>query len=383
MAPHLQRSDLKPYLVSVVSVIAAAILTVASEPFFEGKAPLFFLTIAVILSAAFGGVGAGLLATALSVGVVLSVLRNPVLILVLTHSSLALFAGVGVAISLVVGELRTMNAALIRARDELRMANEKLSERTEALSNSNEELRRFASGLSHDLHAPLRSIGALTEALIASNAESANESSKECAQLIVNGVQRMESMIEGLLEYAAAVDGREGTVLSDCNSVVERVLQDLRYETEASGAVVKVDPLPVVRVNESRLVQVFLNLVGNAVKYRSARKPEIHISAREQGNDWRFSVSDNGIGFDMRYADEIFGMFQRLPNSDAYEGSGVGLALCKAVIQRHHGRIWVESEPGKGSTFFFTLPKAGEHHGILRKPVAAEQSPLRAKKAAE
>src|ERR1041385_681236 len=113
MVPHLQRSDLKAYLVSVASVIAAAILTVASEPFFEGKAPLFFLTIAVILSAAFGGVGAGLVATALSVGVVLSVLRNPVLILVLAHSSLALFVGVGVAISLVVGELRTMNAALV------------------------------------------------------------------------------------------------------------------------------------------------------------------------------------------------------------------------------------------------------------------------------
>jgi light-regulated signal transduction histidine kinase (bacteriophytochrome) len=128
---------------------------------------------------------------------------------------------------------------------------------------------------------------------------------------------------------------------------------------------------------------VFSNLIGNAVKYRSARKPEVHISVREQGDDWRFSVRDNGIGFDMRYADEVFGMFKRLPNSAAYEGSGVGLALCKAVIQRYHGRIWAESEPGKGSTFFFTLPKAGEHHDTLRKPAVAEQSPLRAKKAAK
>jgi signal transduction histidine kinase len=383
MAPHLQRSDLKPYLFSVVSVITAAILTVAIEPYFEGKAPLFFLTIAVILSAAFGGMGAGLLATALSVGVVLTVLRDKVFVLVAAHSSLALFAVIGIAISLVIGKLRTTNTALIRARDELRVANEKLSERTEALSNSNEELERFASGLAHDLHTPLRSIGALTEVLIASNAGRMDESSKECARLIVNGVQRMESMIEGLLKYAAAVDSRDDTVLSDCNAVVERVLQDLRYEIEASGALVKVDPLPVVRVNQSRLTQVLLNLVGNAVKYRSARKPEIHISAREQGDDWRFSVTDNGIGFDMRYADEIFGMFKRLPNAEGYEGSGVGLALCKAVIQRYHGRIWVESEPGKGPTFFFTLPKAGEHNDVLRKPVVAEQSPLRAKKAAK
>ena len=115
----------------------------------------------------------------------------------------------------------------------------------------------------------------------------------------------------------------------------------------------------------------------------SQRPPQIHISARDQGTDWIFAVKDNGIGLDMRYADEIFGMFKRLPNSDRYEGSGVGLALCKAVIQRYHGRIWVESEPGKGSTFFFTLPKAGEHHDTLRKPAVAEPSPLRAKKAAK
>jgi chemotaxis family two-component system sensor kinase Cph1 len=133
-------------------------------------------------------------------------------------------------------------------------------------------------------------------------------------------------------------------------------------------------------VNEAHLVQVFSNLVGNAVKYRSAQTPEVHISAREQGNDWIFAVKDNGIGLDMQYADDIFGMFKRLHSSDGYEGSGVGLAVCKVIIQRYGGRIWVESEPGKGSTFLFTLPKAGEHDAILRKPAVAEQSPLRAKR---
>ena len=382
MALHLQRSDLKLYWVSIVSVITAAVLTVAIEPFFDGKAPLFFLTIAVILSAAFGGMAAGLLATALSVGVVLSVLRDKVFILVLAHSSLALFAVVGIAISLVIGKLRTMNTALIRARDELRVANEKLSERTEALSHSNEELRRFAYGLAHDLHNPLRSIGALTDLLVGRNAGKLDESSKECARMIAGGVKRMESMIEGLLEYAAALDSREDTVPSDCNAVVERVLQDLQHVIETSGATVKLDPLPVFKVNEAHLVQVFLNLVGNAVKYRSVQNPQIHISARDQGTDWMFAVKDNGIGLDMRDADKIFGMFKRLHNSDRYEGSGVGLALCKAVIQRYGGRIWVESEPGRGSTFFFTIPKAGEHDDILSNPAATQQSPLRAKKAA-
>jgi signal transduction histidine kinase len=201
MALHLQRSDLKPYLVSFLLVVTAAILTVAIEPFFEGKAPLFFLTIAVILSAAFGGMGAGLLATALSVGVVLSVLRNEIFILVLAHSSLALFAVVGIAISVFIGKLRIMNTALVRARDELRVANEKLSERTEALSHSNEELRRFAYGLAHDLQYPLRSVGALTDLLIGRNAGKLDESSKECARMIVDGVKRMDSMIEGRLRH--------------------------------------------------------------------------------------------------------------------------------------------------------------------------------------
>jgi signal transduction histidine kinase len=382
MARHLQRSDVKRYLVSVLSVITAAILTLAIEPFFDGKAPLFFLTIAVILSAAFGGMGAGLVATTLSVGVVLSVLRNKIFILVLAHSSLALFAVVGIAISVFIGKLRTMNTALIQARDELRVANEKLCVRTEALSHSNEELQRFAYGLAHDLHNPLRSIRALTDLLVGRNAEKLDESSKECARMIVDGVKRMDSMIGGLLDYAAAVDSHEDQVVTDCNTVVERVLQDLQYVIETSGTIVNFDPLPAVQVSESHLVQVFSNLIGNAVKYRSGQKPQIHISVGDQGTDWIFAVRDNGIGFDMRYADEIFGMFKRLPNLDRYEGSGVGLALCKAVIQRYHGRIWVESEPGKGSTFFFTVPNTGEPSDIIGKPTVAGQTPLRANKAA-
>lgn len=126
-------------------------------------------------------------------------------------------------------------------------------------------------------------------------------------------------------------------------------------------------------MNEGHVVQVFLNLIGNAVKYRSARKPEIHISARDQGGDWVLAVNDNGIGFDMQYADEIFGMFKRLHGGEKYDGSGIGLALTKAVIQRHGGTIWVESEPGKGSTFFFTLPKATDS---LSKPVESQRTPV-------
>jgi signal transduction histidine kinase len=360
MAHRVQRSDLKRYLVSILLVLAATVLTIAIKPLFAGKAPLVFFTISVILSAAYGGVGTGLLATALSLGIAFSLFQDRVFPLVLAQSSLALFAVIGIAIAIVVGKLRGLNAALTDSREELRAANERLSQQGEALSYSNEELQRFAYGLAHDLHNPLRSIGALTDLLIGRNADKLDESSKECARMIVDGVNRMGSMIRSLLDYAAAAESNDDNIATDCNSVMEHVLHDLHYVIETSGTLVNVERLPIVKMNEAHLIQVFSNLIGNAVKYRNALKPEVHISAREQRDEWCIAVKDNGIGLDMQYADNIFGMFQRLHTSKGYEGSGVGLALCKVIILRNGGRIWVESELGRGSTFFFTLPKVGE-----------------------
>ena len=177
--------------------------------------------------------------------------------------------------------------------------------------------------------------------------------------MITDGVKRMESMTKSLLDYAAASESH-GEAVADCGAVLDRVLQDLHYLIETSGIQVKYDPLPAARVNEAHLIQVFSNLIGNAIKYRSLLNAKVYISVREQGTDWLFTVKDNGIGLDMKYADDIFGMFKRLHGSKSYEGNGVGLAFCKMVIQRNGGRIWVESEPGEGSTFFFTLPKAEE-----------------------
>lgn len=376
LPPSERRSGLKTYLVSILLVFSATILTIAVEPFFAGRAPLVFFTIAVILAAAYGGTGAGLLATVLGIGVALLLFQDHVFALVMAQSSVTLFAVVGVAIAVVVGKLRGLNAALTATRDqleaanqELKLANDKLSQQGEILWRSNEELQRFAYSLAHDLHNPLRSIGALTDLLVGRNAEKLDESSKECARMITDGVKRMESMIRSLLDYAAAV-GSDDEGDSDCNSVVEWVIRDLHYAIETSGTVVEVERLPVVPVNESQLVQVFSNLIGNAIKYRGAPKPKVQISAKEQGAEWLFAVKDNGIGLDMHYAQDIFGMFKRLHNSNGYEGSGVGLALCKLVIQRYRGRIWVESQPGHGSTFFFTLPKVGEPFRNLSRPMA-------------
>jgi signal transduction histidine kinase len=389
MARRLERSHLKGYLCAVLLVAAAAILTLAIKPFFGGKAPLVFFTIAVTLAAAYGGIGSGLLTTALSVGVALFLFQDHVFALVMAQSSLTLFVVIGVAVTFVVGRLRGLNAALIQARDQLEvsnkgleLANERLLQQGVALSHANEELQQFAYGLAHDFNNPLRSIGALTDLLIDRNAEKFDERSKDCARMIVGGVQRMESMIKSLLDYAAAVESHGDRVVADCNTVVERALQDLHLEIEATGTLVNCDRLPIVTADETHLVQVFSNLVGNAIKYRSAQKPEIHISVRDQGADWLFAVRDNGIGFEMQYADNIFGMFKRLHSSDTFKGSGMGLSLCKAVIQCYGGRIWAESAPGQGSTFFFTLPVAADQHDSLRKPPLAEQTPLRKSQAA-
>ena len=364
---------LNRYVASALGVAAAAVLTFATRPLFGGKVPLFVFTIAVILSASYGGLPAGLLATALSGCVVLSLFQENVL--VMAHSSLALFALVGVVASVFIERLHRMNAALARSKVEveaakerisehteaLRCVNEKLLERTEALFKTNEELQCFAYALAHDLHAPLRGISALTELLVHRNAEKLDDSSQECAALIVNKVRQMQSMIHGLLDYAAAVDKPDERVATDVSGIVARAIQELDSAIEATNARITWDALPAVYATDVLLVRVFSNLIGNAIKYcPRGRNPEVHISAAEQSGDWVFCVHDNGIGLDMKYAEDIFGMFRRLHTAGEFEGNGIGLAVCKMVIQRHGGRIWVESEVGKGCRFLFTLPMTVE-----------------------
>jgi signal transduction histidine kinase len=357
----LDRSILKRYTMGALSPVAASLLTWAIEPWFGGKAPMIFFTLASILAAAYGGRGPGLVATGLSAGLV-SLLFNPqLLVMSFAHGSVIVLVVLGVGISLTMGRLQAINTRLARSTEHLEILNERLTARTEDLSQANEELQRFAYALAHDLSTPLRGISALTDLLVQRNQDRLDDSSKECAEMIVTRVQRTLAMIKGLLDYAAAVEKPEDRAPVDCNAVVAQAMTDLADAIKDSGAQIHVDPLPSVPGAASHLEQVFSNLISNAIKYRpSVRMPVIHISAAEKGGEWVFCVSDNGIGIDMKYAEEIFGMFRRLHSDDQYEGSGIGLALCKIIVQRHGGRIWLESEIGKGCRFYVALPKGND-----------------------
>ena len=177
----------------------------------------------------------------------------------------------------------------------------------------------------------------------------------------VDGCNRMQGLIQDLLAYSRA--GTNGKVFSEVSAedALQQALTNLRITIEQSGAVVSHDALPALRTDETQLTQVFQNLIGNAIKYRSAQAPRVHVSATNSvGNEWIFSVSDNGLGIAPQYFERIFVLFQRLHGRNEFEGTGIGLAICKKVLERLGGRIWVESQPEKGSTFYFALPERDE-----------------------
>jgi light-regulated signal transduction histidine kinase (bacteriophytochrome) len=178
----------------------------------------------------------------------------------------------------------------------------------------------------------------------------------EFIRFAVDGANRMQQLIEDLLSFSRV--GTRGGEFgpTDCDDVIERVVSNLQRLIDETKATVVHGPLPRVRADATQLMQLFQNLIGNAIKFRSERPCEVAITAQRADGEWRFSVSDNGIGIEPQYFDRIFVIFQRLHSRDLYSGTGIGLAICKRIVERHGGRLWVESELGKGSTFHFTLP---------------------------
>jgi PAS domain S-box-containing protein len=266
--------------------------------------------------------------------------------------------------------------ALLKARDELEM---RVRERTEELRNvntylqseivkraklaeqlkrSNQELEQFAYVASHDLQEPLRAITSYTQLLAKRYQDNLDERADKYINYIVDGATQMQRLITDLLAYSRV--GRHELKLEqiNCNAVLERVLLNLKVAIAESSAVITSTPLPTLKADAGQITQLLQNLLSNAIKYCNKAVPEIQITAVQNGEEWIFSIQDNGIGIEPQYLERIFIIFQRLHTRGEYSGTGIGLAICKKIVERHKGRIWVDSIPEQGSTFSFSLPKA-------------------------
>lgn len=242
---------------------------------------------------------------------------------------------------------------------ERKLAHEQLKQTSDDLARSNTDLQQFAYIASHDLSEPLRMIVSYLELLSERHHAQLNGEAQEFIGYAVDGAQRMQGMIQDLLAYARVDNRGREFQPTNCEGVLEAALKNLKLVIAETGAVVEHEPLPMVRGDPIQLAQVFQNLISNAIKFRGNTPPRIQIAARRGEREWTFSVQDNGIGIDQKNFERIFVLFQRLHTRQEYPGTGIGLALCKKIIERHGGRIWVESKAGQGTTFFFTLPVSG------------------------
>lgn len=239
---------------------------------------------------------------------------------------------------------------------ERRQIKKKLMSTLADLQRSNTDLQQFAYVASHDLQEPLRMVASYTQLLEKRYKDKLDTDAREFIQFAVDGALRMQRLINDLLSYSL-VGARQKTVKpTDCHSVLGQVIAGLSDEIEQNNVIITNDDLPTVMADASQMHELIKNLVCNAIKFSSEHAPRVHISAKQDGNKWLFSVQDNGLGIDPQYKDKIFLIFQRLHSKEEYPGTGIGLAICKRIVERHNGKIWVESNVGKGSTFYFTLP---------------------------
>jgi light-regulated signal transduction histidine kinase (bacteriophytochrome) len=237
----------------------------------------------------------------------------------------------------------------------IRTRQEKLEEKSRELARSNRELEQFAAKAAHDLQSPLATILGYSELIREKHEKTGDEETRGFADHVIQGVKRMSGFIKALLNYSTVSKPDIPAVPVDLDKVVKEVLEDLHFRIVEKKAEITSDPLPRIAINAGLAALLFQNLIGNAMKY-CEREPRIHMAAVRQGKEWRFSIRDNGIGIPEESRDRVFLMFEKLPTRQKYPGSGIGLATCQKIIERYGGRIWVESRPGEGSTFFFTLP---------------------------
>jgi signal transduction histidine kinase len=240
--------------------------------------------------------------------------------------------------------------------EERRQAQESLKQYALELERSNRELEEFAYVASHDLQEPLRIISSYLQLLSRRYSEQFDEDGQRFIHYTVDAADRLRELIDDLLAYSRVGTQGQPFTPTDCEVVLQEALINLQLVIEENSAVITYDPLPTVMGDTTQLRQLFQNLLGNAIKFHSDKPPHIHIGSRRETGHWLLWVQDNGIGLDPKFAERIFAIFQRLHNRGDYPGTGIGLTICKKIVERHNGRIWVESQPGQGTTFYFTLP---------------------------
>jgi light-regulated signal transduction histidine kinase (bacteriophytochrome) len=230
-------------------------------------------------------------------------------------------------------------------------------EKEQELRRLNEDLQQFAYSASHDLQEPIRNVAIYSEVVATQYREVLDDDGRQYLGFLVEGGRRLATLINDLLAYtrAGVIEGSVSSI--NTSKVLKNTLASLAEAIREAGGTITYDSLPDVYMAEAHLQQVLQNLLSNALKYRTEAPPQIHISAADLGAFWRFSVRDNGIGIDPQYKEKIFGVFKRLHRDQKYPGTGIGLAISHRVVERYGGRIWVESEVGKGATFFFTIPR--------------------------
>jgi NO-binding membrane sensor protein with MHYT domain/nitrogen-specific signal transduction histidine kinase len=253
--------------------------------------------------------------------------------------------------------LRPALANIHQGISQLELAKQALQHKSEELARSNAELEQFAYVASHDLQEPLRMVASYTQLLARRYQGKLDRDADEFIGFAVDGATRMQTLIRDLLSYSRVMTQGRSLQPVDTRRAFDAACENLHKAIEESGVAVSVGPLPVIQADATQMTQLFQNLLGNALKYRNEHAPRIHVDVRAAEKSWLFSVEDNGIGIEPQYFERIFQMFQRLHTREKYSGTGIGLAICRRIVERHGGRIWVESAPGRGATFLFAIPR--------------------------
>ena len=270
-----------------------------------------------------------------------------------------------ISVSLTVSPVKDVSGKIVGAstiaRDisDRKLAEVKFQNALVDLKRSNVELEQFAYVASHDLQEPLRMVSSYVQLLERRYRGKLDKDADEFIGFAVDGANRMQHLINDLLTFSRVGTRGKPFASISCDTALDQALENLQAAIQENKAIITRDPLPGVLADEGQMVQLFQNLVGNAIKFHEKKTPRVHISVKENPKEWVFGVRDNGIGIDPQYTERIFIIFQRLNSREMYAGTGIGLAMCKKIVERHGGRIWVESKPGQGATFFFTLPKIG------------------------